>query len=394
MRTRRPLPASLPGVLILALGRPGASRPVLLITLAALFAACATAQTPEQLRVEQAWAACQQAGRIPWQVKLTRIERNGQYWISGDAGTYGFQDTKTCMGEKFSLPLLTVPIGDAVVLKVTRSTHYFAVTGGTADEILASLERNAPKHGKERRAVGLTNASGSLGLVCSPYRVTIDFALDVTLPQHDHVDRLSEDLRLRWQRLVASVTAHEQRHVEIFLDGARTAKRRIETVSLSQPCPDVHHEIQKIWSAQGDLINSAQDRFDAEDASRVEADRKPVRTQVESNQARLAAIESEIGSLVAAGEDLKQQRAALLTKIDAVVVRMAAMNAAPGGCPHARPGTALATLCQEYRDLVTTANRVLSQYNDTVARQNALVDEHGRLRTATTQLIDAYNWTW
>jgi predicted secreted Zn-dependent protease len=355
---------------------------------------CATGQTPEQFRVEQAWAACQQAGRIPWQVKLTRIEPNGRYWISGDAGTYGFQDTQTCMAEKFSLPLLTTPIGDAVVLKVTRSTQYFAVSGDTGDDILASLERNGPKHGKERRAVGLAHESGKLGVECSPYLVTIDFTLDVTLPQHDHVERLSEDLQLRWQRLVASVTAHEQRHVEIFLDGVRTAKRRIETVSLSQPCPDVHQEIQKIWSAQRDVTNTAQDRFDAEDAARVEADRKPLRTQVEGNQARLAAIESEIGSLVAAGEDFKQQRAALKTKIDAVVVRMAAMNAAPAGCPRARPGTALATLCQEHRDLVATANRAVSQYNDMVARQNALVDEHGRLRTATTQLIEAYNWTW
>src|SRR5262249_19966776 len=168
------------------------------------------------------------------------------YWISGDAGTYGFQDAKTCMEEKFSLPLLTTPIGDAVVLMVTRSTNYFAVTGDTAAEILASLEQNGPKHGKERRAMGLMHASGHLGLHCSPYRVPIDVAVDVTLPQHDHVDGLSEDLRLRWQRLVASVTAHEERHVEIFLDGARTTKRRIETVSLSQPCPDVHQEIQKI----------------------------------------------------------------------------------------------------------------------------------------------------
>src|SRR5262249_34770773 len=156
---------------------------------------------------------------------------------------------------------LTTPIGDAVVLNVTRSTQYFAVTGDTADEILASLEQNSPKHGKERRAVGLMHVSGTLGLKCSPYRVTIDSALDVTLPQHDHVDRLSEDLRLRWERLVASVTAHEQRHVEIFLDGARAAKSRIETLSLSQPCPDVHQEIQRIWSAQADVTNATQDRF-------------------------------------------------------------------------------------------------------------------------------------
>jgi hypothetical protein len=90
-------------------------------------AACATRQTPEQLRVEQAWAACQRDGRIPLQVRLTRIEPNCRYWMTGDAGTFGFQDTQTCMSEKFQLPvLLTSPIGEAVKVKVAQSTQSFS----------------------------------------------------------------------------------------------------------------------------------------------------------------------------------------------------------------------------------------------------------------------------
>jgi hypothetical protein len=65
------------------------------------FAACESMKpTPQQLLVEDAWAACQKDGRIPNQVKLTRIDTDGRYWISGDAGSFGFADTQACMDEK------------------------------------------------------------------------------------------------------------------------------------------------------------------------------------------------------------------------------------------------------------------------------------------------------
>ncbi len=71
------------------------------VLIASLTVACESLKpTPAQLLVEDAWAACQLEGRIPNQVKLTRIETNGRYWISGDAGSFGFGDTQACMQEK------------------------------------------------------------------------------------------------------------------------------------------------------------------------------------------------------------------------------------------------------------------------------------------------------
>ena len=361
---------------------------------ALLVTACATAHTPEQLRVEQAWAACQREGRIPLQVRLTRIETNGRYWISGDAGTYGFQDTQACMSEKFLLPVLVGPITDAVKVKVTNSTQYFSVGGDTTTEILASLETNSPRQDNHRRAAGVTAASGSLAVECSPYTVTIDLKVVVTLPQHDHLDRLPEDLKLRWRRLVASITAHEQRHVEIFVDGARTLKRRVEAIPISRPCPDIHQEIQTIWTRQTNETNVAQDKFDTDDAERVEIDRKPLRTRIEANQARLAAIESEIRDLERTGEDLRRQIEVVQPRLQAVVVKMGKANASPVGCPGARPNTPVSALCQEHHDLVEASNQLVRRYDGMVAQRKGLVSEYEQVHAATNALIDAYNWTW
>jgi predicted secreted Zn-dependent protease len=52
--------------------------------------------------------------------------------------------------------------------------------------------------------------------------MTITLNLVVTLPQHDQLNELSQDIRTNWQRFAARVAAHEQRHVDIYLNGAKT----------------------------------------------------------------------------------------------------------------------------------------------------------------------------
>jgi predicted secreted Zn-dependent protease len=369
---------------------PGALLALVAITLSA----CATTQTPEQLRVEQAWAACQRDGRIPLQVRLTRIETNGRYWISGDAGTFGFQDTQACMSEKFQLPVVTGPIGEAVKVKLVRSTEYFSVRGDTGSEILASLEANSPKHESLPRAAGTTAASGKLSMECNPYLVTIDLNLVVTLPKHDHVDGLNAELRRRWERLVASISAHEERHVDIYVTGAQAVKRRIEAIAVSQPCGNIHDEIQKIWARQADATRAEQDKFDVDDAARVDLDRKPLGAQIDRNRARLAALDTDIHDLDRQGDGLREQHRAMQAKIDGVVGRMATANLAPASCSRARPGTPAAALCQEHRDLVEASNQLVGRYNGIVSSRNALVSQHEELSRLTNELVDAYNWTW
>ena len=364
------------------------------VVAAALATACASIhQTPEQLRVEQAWAACQQDGRIPLQVRLTRFETNGRYWISGDAGTFGFQDTQVCMSEKFRLPVVATSVADAVKVKVNRSTEYYSVRGEAAQEILGSLHTNSPMHVDGKRASGVTSGSGSLAVVCSPYTITIELNLLVTLPQHHQLDGLSAELTARWQSLVTSVTAHEQRHVDIYLAGAKTMKKRMEAISISRPCEDIQHEIQSIWTSQQAEMKEAQARFDAEDAVRVDLNRQPLRAQIDSNQARLTAMESEVRDLDRTANDLRRQLRTVQTNIESVAVEMRKANASLSSCPQARPSQHIGALCQQHSNLVAASDRLVHQLDEAMSRRSALVNEHAQVRTVTNDLVDAYNWT-
>jgi predicted secreted Zn-dependent protease len=364
----------------------------LVVVVAALATACASFhQTPEQLRVEQAWSACQQDGRIPLQVRLTRIEPNGRYWISGDAGTFGFQDTQVCMSEKFRLPVVATSVADAVKVKVNRSTQYYSVRGETTQEILGSLHTNSPMHVDGKRASGVTSGSGRLAVACSPYTITIELNLLVTLPQHDQLDGLSEELKTRWQGLVASVTAHEERHVEIYRDTAQTMKNRMEAISISRPCEDIQQEIQSIWTTQQDEMKAAQARFDAEDAARVDMNRQPFRAQIDSNQARLAAMESEVRDLDRTANDLRRQLGTVQNNIESVAVEMRKANASLSSCPQARPTQPIGALCQQHSNLVAASDRLVQQLDGAMSRRSALVNEHAQVRTATNDLVDAYN---
>ena len=120
----------------------------------------------------------------------------------------------------------------------------------------------------------------------------------VTLPQHDHLNDLPQDIRTNWQRFAARVAAHEQRHVDIYLEGAKTMKARMEAIlrKLSS-CSELEKEIHSLSVSQQEKTGRAQDQFHAEDEAKIQNDRKPLEDLIDLNRARLVVIESEIRGL-------------------------------------------------------------------------------------------------
>src|SRR5437867_1545497 len=219
------------------------------------------------------------------------------------------------------------PQRDRVMLQTSRSTQYYSVRGTTTSVIFDDIERNGLFDIKARRAVGVTAGRWSMDWksvetrpgTCRLESMTITLNLVVTLPKHDLVNDLSQDIRTNWQRFAASVAAHEQRHVDIYLNGAKTMKARMDAIlTKSSSCSELESVVRSIWDSQQAETERMQEEFHVEDEAKTQNDRKPLQVEIDANRRRLTAINSEIQGLDQTLDNLKRQRNTTHARIDAV----------------------------------------------------------------------------
>ena len=249
------------------------------------------------------------------------------------------------------------PPRQPVVVETSVSTHYYSVRGTTTPTIFAAIDANGLMETSGQRALGLTSSqwkltSGDVNARATPCvfpSLTVTLQLVVTLPRHETPDELPADMRDRWERLVARVAAHEQRHVDIYLQGAQAMKTRFEATRTAVSCADLEKAIDAAWRAQQADIERAQAEFHTEDESRARSERETLQGRLDSARARLEPVEAEIRRLDAELADLRRQVEA------------------------GRP------------DLVGPHNAV-------AGRRGELADEYNRLVADVNGLIDALNW--
>ena len=185
----------------------------------------------------------------------------------------------------------------SVVVKTSTSTQYYLVRGTTAAVIFDEIEKNGLAEKSGQRAIGLTTVDWKLAAdgPCSAPALTITATLVVTLPQHEQLEVLTGDVRRHWERFAARVAAHEQRHVDIFLDGANSMKAAMEAArATGSSCADVEKAIDEIWTRGQAEIDRAQEQFHVEDGAKNQAQRGPLQVDLAANKARLAALEAEM----------------------------------------------------------------------------------------------------
>jgi predicted secreted Zn-dependent protease len=288
-----------------------------------------------------------------------------------------------------------------VTLRTSTSTQYYPVSGVTTRAIFDAINGNGVSDGKGRPAVGLTTAHWELGGVlwsgpssCDNASVTIGLKVVVTLPQLGRADGRSSDVEARWQRFAARVAAHEQRHVDIYLDGAQVMKARMETApGRPSSCAALQTAIQRIWTSQQAEIEENQEHFHLEDEARLQTDRLALQAQVDTDKARLSAIEAEIRTGDLSLEDLRRQVDVTRSQIDVLEAEMRRSASAPSSCSEPRPAPGIDTLCQEYESLGKAHRALVERHNRMIERRRALVEEHTRIRAITNDLIEALNWT-
>ena len=249
------------------------------------------------------------------------------------------------------------PPRQPVAVETSVSTRYYPVRGTTTPAIFAAIDANGLVETSGQRAIGLTSVDWKLtsgdvdvrAVPCVFPSLTVTLHLVVMLPRHETPDELPADLRDRWDRFVARVAAHEQRHVDIYLEGANAMKARLEATRTAVSCADLEKGIDAAWRAQQADIERAQAEFHAEDETRTRTEREALQGRLDGTRARLDAAAAEIGRLDAEVADLRRQ-------------------------------------------VETGRADLVAQHNALAARRSALAEEHNRLVADVNGLIDALNW--
>ncbi len=184
-----------------------------------------------------------------------------------------------------------------VLINTSVSTQYYPVQRTSASAIFDEIDRNNLVEKSGQRAVGLTTAGWKLASdgPCNAPSLTVTLTLVVTLPRHEQPNVLTGDVRRNWERFAARVAAHEQRHVDIFLDGAKAMKAGMDAaLANASSCAEIEKSVDAVWTREQAAVDRAQEQFHVEDTAKNQAERGPLQSQLDGNRTRLAGLEAEL----------------------------------------------------------------------------------------------------
>lgn len=156
-----------------------------------------------------------------------------------------------------------VPIVDA------RTDNYL-VRGATEAELAASLAQR-PRAPNGRPQVGVTHpaevrwqfeARERKGR-CLVVSVRVTLTAVTTLPRWDAPPAADGALRMRWDRFLGALTAHEQGHVDIALDAAKRIEQALWDAPAPRTCTGFRAQLDATANALFDQAVKAQEEYDA-----------------------------------------------------------------------------------------------------------------------------------
>ena len=166
-------------------------------------------------------------------------------------------------------PLVALPLLAADVWSAEE--RYFAISGGTPDELIASAKASVPAdpHGHDRASMAYAGPTvwqhqpsyvtdPSTG-ACTMTGVTSTVSYQATIPQWTSPSQVPPELLAWWQVVLEHIRQHEGQHIRIFADFAADLPARVS----GQAC-DAWAPITNAWSAE---LAAAQSAFDAQEAA-------------------------------------------------------------------------------------------------------------------------------
>jgi predicted secreted Zn-dependent protease/uncharacterized protein YukE len=299
-------------------------------------------------------------------------------------------------------PLATVaPAADRIKVAATTGRQYYTVYGSNSDELLSYVENYGPVDDKGVRGTGVTLYKTSLNWdsnrdprACAIATMTIQVDLQVVLPILDSKTSLDVALGSYWVKFAAGVAAHEQRHVDIYLQGADAIREKMLAIQPTLGCTALESAVNDVWSSQHTLTDQEQERFHAAERTRIEAARAPLKSQLDADRNRLdvlsaqvSGLDSSLGTLSAQLDQLKGLLDTVKTQITAVEDKYQTTTAPPDVYQQYQ------TLLAQYNNLIPAYNALVDQLNRQVSQRAALVAQSDDLRDQSKALADQYNWT-
>lgn len=272
------------------------------------------------------------------------------------------------------------------------------VEGTTTESIFNHIERNGPTDGEGQRGSGLTSVvwgyswqGGPEVGPCSIRSMTVKAEMVVTLPQHVAPDSLSPEIREKWDDYSQSVAEHEQTHVDIYENGAKTIRERMLAIDAMSNCDKLEAEIERVWNEEQARINNAQAEFHQQESDRLEQKRAPIAAQIDANRAQIHALQGQIDVLDTETTELKNQINALIVDISHVDQEIKAVNDSDD--PPQDKQAKLVVLIQQRNALQERHNEVVDEHNDALEARAPLVAQRAFLIDETNRLVDEFNWT-
>jgi predicted secreted Zn-dependent protease len=294
-----------------------------------------------------------------------------------------------------------VPLADdRIELSVGVETTHFRVIGSTTDDIFNSLRLSSLPTTEGSKAVGLTTSNLTYdwepverrGGKCAIGSMSLLFSLRMILPEHAQASLLTPTLSGRWANFARDVQAHEQRHVDIYAEGAEAMRAAMLAIPAQSSCEGLEREIDRVWTGERLRINGLQERFHLEDGARLDAAQAPLLARINTERAKIEGLKVEV-------DRLDRQISAYDSPGDSYVRRIDSLKAEMRAIETAHPMGAPASVVSHYNSLVSRHNDLVRDYNAMLGAvdrlidaRNALAGQHDGLIAALEPLIEDLKW--
>jgi predicted secreted Zn-dependent protease len=289
---------------------------------------------------------------------------------------------------------------EGIKLETSQVTAYYDVQGLTTEDIFRYIERNGPTLEDGTRGSGITSVVWAYDWTgtesdggCQIDSMVIRADIAVLLPRHASEMVLEPGLRENWKDYEAGVAVHEQRHVDIYLDGADDIKVVMSEIGRQRDCQVLTSRVETVWSDEQARINDLQQQFHEDEDLRLAARRKPLEAQIQANRAKLSSMQSDISALERKISGLKAELTSLDVQLDNVEAQIEQItNQFPGVLPEA-VRTRLEALVIERNELLGSYNTRVDVHNMSLGQRTNLIGQYDPLLAETNGLVEDFNWS-